>query len=44
MLLGGIALIAAIVGIRSLVSGGDTVARVQASTVPTLDKALPGTR
>jgi multidrug efflux system membrane fusion protein len=43
ILLGGIALIAAIVGIRSLVSGGDTVARVQASTVPTLDKALPGT-
>lgn len=42
ILLGGIALIAAIVGIRSLVSGGDSVARVQASTVPTLDKALPG--
>lgn len=43
ILLGGIALIAAIVGIRSLVSGGDSVARVQANTVPTLDKALPGT-
>jgi membrane fusion protein, multidrug efflux system len=42
ILLGGIALIAAVVGIRSLVSGGDPVARVQASTVPTLDKALPG--
>lgn len=42
ILLGGLALIAAVVGIRSLVSGGDPVARVQASTVPTLDKALPG--
>lgn len=42
ILLGGIALIAAVVGIRSLMSGGDSVARVQASTVPTLDKALPG--
>ncbi len=40
--LGAIALIAAVVGIRSLMSGGDTVARVQASTIPTLDKALPG--
>jgi len=43
ILLGAIVLIAAVVGIRSLMSGGDTVARVQASTIPTLDKALPGT-
>jgi multidrug efflux system membrane fusion protein len=40
--LGAIALIAAVVGIRSLMSGGDSVARVQASTIPTLDKTLPG--
>lgn len=40
--LGALALIAAVVGIRSLMSDGNDVARVQASTIPTLDKALPG--
>lgn len=43
IILGAIVLIAAVVGIRSLMSGDDSVARVQASTIPTLDKALPGT-
>ena len=43
ILLGAIILIVAVVGLRSLMSGGETVARVQASTIPTLDKALPGT-
>lgn len=43
ILLGAIVLIAAVVGIRSLMSGEDSITRVQASTIPTLDKALPGT-
>ena len=42
ILFGAMILIVAVVGIRSLMSGGETVARVQASTIPTLDKALPG--
>lgn len=41
IILGAIALIAAVVGIRSLMSDGDSIARVQAETIPTLDKALP---
>jgi multidrug efflux system membrane fusion protein len=42
ILLGAIALIAAVVGIRSLMSGEDSVVHVPAIAVPTLDKALPG--
>lgn len=42
IVLGAIALIAAVVGIRSLMSGGDDVAHVPAIAIPTLDKALPG--
>lgn len=42
ILLGALALIAAVVGIRSLMTDGDSVAHVPAIAVPTLDKALPG--
>lgn len=41
IILGAIALIAAIVGIRSLMSSGDSIQNVQADRIPTLDKALP---
>lgn len=41
IILGAIALIAAIVGIRSLMSSGDSIQDVQADRIPTLDKALP---
>lgn len=40
IMLGAIALIVAIVGIRSLMPGGD-IRNVQADKIPTLDKALP---
>ncbi|HOZ27594.1 MAG TPA: efflux RND transporter periplasmic adaptor subunit [Hyphomonadaceae bacterium] len=41
IMLGAIALIVAIVGIRSLMPGGDDIRDVQADKIPTLDKALP---
>ena len=41
IMLGAIALIVAIVGIRSLMPGGDNIRDVQADKIPTLDKALP---
>lgn len=41
IMLGAIALIAAVVGIRSLMPGGDSIKDVQANRIPTLDKALP---
>lgn len=41
IILGAIALIAAIVGIRSLMPSGDSIQDVQADRIPTLDKALP---
>ncbi len=41
IILGAIALIGAIVGIRSLMPSGDSIQDVQADRIPTLDKALP---
>lgn len=41
IILGAIALIAAIVGIRSLMPSGNSIQDVQADRIPTLDKALP---
>jgi multidrug efflux system membrane fusion protein len=41
IILGAIALIAAVVGIRSLMPDGDTTPNVTADRIPTLDKALP---
>lgn len=41
IMLGAIALIAAVVGIRSLMPAGDSNPDVQADRIPTLDKALP---
>ena len=41
IILGAVALIAAVVGIRSLMPGGDTTPNVTADRIPTLDKALP---
>lgn len=41
IMLGAIALIAAVVGIRSLMGNGDAIRDVQADKIPTLDKALP---
>lgn len=41
IILGAIALIGAIVGIRSLMPAGDAIKDVQADRIPTLDKALP---
>jgi membrane fusion protein, multidrug efflux system len=41
IILGAIALIGAVVGIRSLMPGGDSIQDVQADKIPTLDKALP---
>jgi len=41
IMLGAIALIAAVVGIRSLRGNGDAIRDVQADKIPTLDKALP---
>ena len=41
IILGAIALIAAVVGIRALMPGGDSTPDVQADRIPTLDKALP---
>lgn len=42
IILGAIALVAAIIGIRALMNTGDNVARVQAETIPTLDKPVAG--
>jgi multidrug efflux system membrane fusion protein len=41
IILGAIALIGAVVGIRSLMPAGDSIRDVQADRIPTLDKALP---
>lgn len=41
IILGAIALIAAVVGIRSLMPDGDSTPNVTADRIPTLDKALP---
>jgi len=41
ILLGALALIAAVVGIRSLMPDGDTTPDVTADRIPTLDRALP---
>jgi multidrug efflux system membrane fusion protein len=40
-MLGAIALIGAVVGIRAMMPAGDSIRDVQADRVPTLDKALP---
>jgi multidrug efflux system membrane fusion protein len=42
IILGAIALVAVVVGIRALMASGDQIATVQAETIPTLDKELPG--
>lgn len=42
IILGAVALVAAVIGIRALMPSGDQIATVQAETIPTLDKALPG--
>ena len=43
LILGAIALVIAVVGVRALMTGGDAITTVKAETVPTLDKTLPGT-
>jgi multidrug efflux system membrane fusion protein len=40
--LGAIALLVAVFGIRALMNGGDSIATVQAETIPTLDKPVSG--
>jgi multidrug efflux system membrane fusion protein len=42
IILGAIALVAVVIGIRALMASGERIATVQAETVPTLDKELPG--
>lgn len=42
IILGAIALVAAIIGIRALMNTGDNIAKVQAETIPTLDKPVAG--
>jgi membrane fusion protein, multidrug efflux system len=44
IILGAIALVAAVIGIRSLMSGGDPIATVKAEAIPTLDKPMAGTQ
>jgi multidrug efflux system membrane fusion protein len=41
IILGAVALVAAVIGVRALMTGGDAITTVQAETIPTLDKALP---
>jgi len=42
LILGAVALLVAVFGIRALMNSGDTIATVQAETVPTLDKPMSG--
>ena len=42
IILGAVALVAAVIGVRALMTGGDAITTVKAETIPTLDKALPG--
>jgi membrane fusion protein, multidrug efflux system len=42
IILGAVALLVAVFGIRALMNGGDSIATVQAETVPTLDKPMAG--
>jgi membrane fusion protein, multidrug efflux system len=42
IVLGAIALLVAVFGIRALMNSGDSIATVQAETVPTLDKPVSG--
>ncbi|HVY89373.1 MAG TPA: efflux RND transporter periplasmic adaptor subunit [Hyphomonadaceae bacterium] len=42
IILGAIALVAAVIGIRALMTSGDTIATVKAETIPTLDKPMAG--
>ena len=42
IILGAVALVAVVIGIRALMASGEQIATVQAETIPTLDKALPG--
>jgi membrane fusion protein, multidrug efflux system len=42
LILGAVALVAAVIGIRALMASGDQIATVQAETIPTLDKELSG--
>ena len=42
IILGAVALLAAVFGIRALMNSGDTIATVRAETVPTLDKPMSG--
>jgi membrane fusion protein, multidrug efflux system len=42
IILGAIALVAAVIGIRGLMPGGDQIATVRANAVPTLDKPVSG--
>jgi hypothetical protein len=42
ILLGAIALVGAVIGIRALMPSGDQIATVRAETVPTLDKPMSG--
>jgi multidrug efflux system membrane fusion protein len=42
IILGAVALVAAVIGVRALMTSGDAITTVQAETIPTLDKALPG--
>jgi membrane fusion protein, multidrug efflux system len=42
IILGAIALVGAVIGIRWLMPSGDQIATVRAETIPTLDKPVPG--
>jgi multidrug efflux system membrane fusion protein len=42
IILGAVALLVAVFGIRALMNGGSSIATVQAETVPTLDKPMAG--
>ncbi len=42
ILLGAIALVAAVIGIRALMPSGEQIATVRAETIPTLDKPMSG--
>ncbi len=44
ILIGAVALVAAVIGIRELMPDGDQIATVRAETIPTLDKLMGGTQ
>lgn len=42
IILGAVALVAVVIGIRALMASGDQIETVRAETIPTLENALPG--